>query len=42
MNLGDVLGGCYRASLDMYIDAVIELNSAMHLHTVIEQVWRRT
>jgi len=29
-------------SLEIHLEAEIELNSEMHLEAVIEQVWRRT
>jgi hypothetical protein len=42
MNLGDVLGDCNQARLEIHLDAKIELNSAMNLQAVIEWVWSST
>ena len=42
VNLGDVLWECDRASLEMHLEAEVDLNSVMHLKAVIELVWRCT
>jgi len=40
--LRDALGGRDRASLEMHLEAEIELTQKMHLEAVIDRVWRST